>query len=227
MHDVVGPADGVDVACSGYALDLGLERVRHALQLVRAACLAVSPQRDRDSRDIIDTFRLDQRLQHPAVGRQPVLVRVNRVVQAHDRRGAVLANFVLNRQHGHPGARNRVRVLDALDLGQDLLQRNRNDVFDIGSACSGIRNEDIGEGHVDLRLFLARRHGDREEAHQQAGQRQQRRDFRRLETAGKRARDTQPVAHWRGSLRYMAASTGSFATSSPSASPARISTLSP
>ena len=82
MHDVVGPADRVNVARARNALDLGFDRVRDTLQFVRAALLVFSPQRHRHGRHIVDALRLNQRLQYAAAGRLPVLVRIDRVIQA-------------------------------------------------------------------------------------------------------------------------------------------------
>ncbi len=61
-NDALRAADRVDVACTGHALDLSLDRVRNLPRLVRAAFRILGPERQRDDRNIVDTFWLHQRL---------------------------------------------------------------------------------------------------------------------------------------------------------------------
>jgi hypothetical protein len=86
-------------------------------------------------------------------------------------------------------------MLDALDLGQDLLRRHAQQTLHLPGRSAGIGDEDIGEGDVDLRLFLARRDQHCEHPEQKAHQGQQRGDFGGEKTLGDIARDTQLHAH--------------------------------
>ncbi len=194
MHDVVGSADRVDIARSRHALDFSLERMGNALQFMGAPLLILRPQRQGDRGNVIDAFRFDDRLQHTGARRHPVLVRVHGVVEPHDGSGAILTHLVLDGQHRHAGTRHRVRMLDALDLGQHLFERNRDEVFDLDCTSARERHEDVRKGHVDLRFFLARRDRHGEQAHEQPRQRQQRRDLGVLEALCDRAREPELIA---------------------------------
>ncbi len=80
-------------------------------------------------------------------------------------------------------------MLDALDLRQHLLGGAGHQVFDLGRRGPGEGDEDIGEGDVDLGLFLPRRHQHREHPQQQPDQGQQGGDLGGLEARGDAARD--------------------------------------
>jgi hypothetical protein len=101
VHDLVRPPDGVHVARARHALQLGFDRVRDLLQLVRAALLVACPERQAEDRDIVDAFRLHQRLQDADAWRTPVLVRIDRVPESYDRARAFLADLELHGQHGY------------------------------------------------------------------------------------------------------------------------------
>src|SRR6266581_457932 len=75
---------------------------------------------------------------------------------------------------GETQSRHRVHVLDARDARQDLLGRPGHEGLDVPGRGAGKGNEDIGHGHVDLRLLLARRDQRRKDAQQQGDQCQQR-----------------------------------------------------
>ncbi len=124
-------------------------------------------------------------------------------------------------------------MLDALHLGQHLLGRAGDQVLDLHRRGAGDRDEDIGEGHVDLRLFLPRRHQDGEEPQQQPHQGQQRGDGGVLEARRDPPGDARIVsaislrspARW--DLSSTPAAMGSRATRSPSVSPDRTAQASP
>ena len=188
VHNTVWAADRVDIARAGDPFDLGLDRMRDALQFMCAPTGILGPERDRDGGHVVDALRLDQRLHDAAAGRLPVLVRVHGVIQAYDSRRSILADLELDGQHGDAGLRNRIRMFHTLDFCQHLLHRHGNQVFDLVRTRAGKRHENIGKSDVDLRLFFARRHDDCEQAHEHTGQREQRRDLRILELASECAR---------------------------------------
>jgi hypothetical protein len=155
--------------------------VGHPLQVERAGAGVGAEERERDDGHVVDALGLDDRLEHTQPLGQPVGMGVHGVVQAHQRLDAWHADLVLDRQHRQPRPRDRHHVLDAGDLGQHLLGRAGDHLFDIADAGPGKGDQHVGHGHVDLRLFLARRHEHCEEAEQQGDQGQQRRDLRGLE----------------------------------------------
>ena len=189
-----GPADRRHLARAGHALQLDLDRVGDPLEVVGAALGILRPQRQRDDRDVVDALRLDQRLADVELARQPVAVREDRVVQPDDRLGARHAHLVLDRDQRLARPRHRPHVLEARDLREHLLGRNRDQRLDVLRRRARERHEDVGHRDVDLRLLLARRHDDRERARHQQHERDQRRELRREEEAGDPARDAQ----WRG-----------------------------
>ena len=87
---------------------------------------------------------------------------------------AIDADFVLHRHDRHARAADRVHVLDALDLRELLFQRHGHELLDVARAGAIERHDDVGHGHVDLRLLLARRDRHREQAEQQTHDRQDR-----------------------------------------------------
>ena len=180
LHHPAGAADGVDLAAAGHALELGLQRVRDALDLDRAA-LVLRPQRDAQHRHVVDALGSDDGRERSQPGGQPVLVRVEHVVKPHQRFGAWHANLELHRQHRDARPGDRVAVLDAGDLAQHLLGRPRHQRLHIGTAGARERDQHVGHRHVDLRLFLAWRHQHREQAQQHRHQREQRGQRMRLE----------------------------------------------
>ena len=74
MDDLVRAADRVDVAGARDALDFRFDRMGHALQFVGALVAGFAPKRHGNDRYIVDTHRLDQRLQDATPGGLPVLV---------------------------------------------------------------------------------------------------------------------------------------------------------
>ncbi len=236
LHHAAGAADGLDLACAGHALELGLHRVRHALELDGAGCFR-APQRDREHRHVVDAGRPHDRRHHAQAGGQPVLVGIEHVVQAHQRLGARHADLKLHGHHGHAGARHRIGVLDAGDLRQGLLGRPRHQVLHVGAGRPREGDDHAGHRDVDLRLFLARRHQHRKQAQQQRHQRQQRRQRIRLEGGGQatgnaqcrgragRSRGTvhRRCGHLAGRASARPACTALAATFSPAFRPARIS----
>ena len=185
---------GPPIVCTsrvpGHALEFGLERARDAFQVVRRQHIA-APERHGQHRHVVDALGLDDRWQRTQIARQPVLVRVEHVIQAHQRFGARHADLELHRQHGQPRPRHRIGVLDTGDLRQHLFGRPRHHVLHIGAARSRKSDQHVGHGHVDLRLFLPRRDQHGEQAQQQCHDRQQRRDGIGLERSRDAARNAQ------------------------------------
>ncbi len=171
---VVGGPDGIDVARPRYALEFGLDGVRDLTELECTRASVIRPERNGHDRNIVDALGLDDRLTHTDTGRQPVLVRHDLAVKAHYRVGTVFTDQILHGQYRHAGHRGRVHVFDTVDLVQHLFGRRRDQTLHLARRCARERDEDVGEGHIDLRLFLARRHQHRKHAQQQPDQRQQR-----------------------------------------------------
>ena len=80
-----------------------------------------------------------------------------------------------------PGPRHRVHVLDAAHLREHLLGGVGHQRLDVARRGAGERHEHVRHRDVDLRLLLARRDRDREQAQQQRDQRGERRELRVLE----------------------------------------------
>ncbi len=176
-YRAIGPADGLDLARTRHTLQFGLDRVRHAQQVGSADDRIFAPQRRGEDRYVVDTLRLDQWCADAGANGQPVLVAVERVVQAHDGIGAQLPHLEAYGQRGHPGRGCGIDILDALDLGDDLLRGCGHQCLDLPGGGARIGNEHVGESHVDLRFFLAWRDQDREQPEQYSEQRDQRRDL--------------------------------------------------
>ena len=177
-HHIRRAADGRDFARARDALQFDFCGVRDLCEFKAAARGVGSPQRDGNDRHVVDAQRFDDGFAHAQLGRNPVPVRLDGVVQTHQRLGAVLPDLELHRQHRHAGFGHRIDMLDAGDLRQHLFGRRGDQRLDILDRRADKRNEHVGHGHVDLRLFFARRHGDREQAHQRGHQRDQRRQLR-------------------------------------------------
>jgi hypothetical protein len=107
-----------------------------------------------------------------------------RVVQPHQGHDARHSHLELHREDGQTRARDGGDVLDALYLGEHLFGGRSHHLFDVGHRRPGEGDEDVGHGHVDLRLLLARRDQHGEEPHEQGDEREQRRDLRALELRG-------------------------------------------
>ncbi len=170
-------ADRVDVAGVRHPLDLAFDGARDLSEFMAAERGIAAPQGERDDGHVVDALRLDQRLPDADARRAPVLIRIDRVVEPHDGIIAVNADLVLHREDREAGPRHRIDVFDPRDLPQDLLHRGGDEILDLFGARAGERNQDVGEGDVDLRLLLAGGHEHRERAHQQRRQGQQRREL--------------------------------------------------
>ena len=157
-HVVAGAAYGRHFTRTGNALQLDFRRVRHLGQIKCRALRIRRPQGKTHDRHIVNADRLDDGVLHTEVGGDPIAVRLNRVVQAHQGADAILAYFVLHRQHRHAGARYRIHVFDAGNLRQHLLGGCGDQRFYVFCRRAGERNKHIRHRHIDLRLFLARCH---------------------------------------------------------------------
>ena len=189
LHGPAGPANGLHLARAGHALEFGLHRMGHLLQRHAGQRLA-APQRDAQHRHIVNAFGFDNRRQGAQVTRQPVLVGIEHVIQAHQGFGAGHANLELHGQQGQTGARHRVGVLNAGNLAQRLLGGPGHHVLHILAAGPRKGNQHIGHGHIDLGLFFTRGHQHGKQAHQQGHQRQQGREGIGLKSRGNAARNT-------------------------------------
>jgi len=175
QHRPVRRADGIYVARAWDALEFRLQRVRDFCQLARTIVGIVAPQRQRHHRHIVDALGFDDRGPGAEVARQPVLVGKDLVVEPHQRSLAFHSDLELHRDQSHARAAGGIGVPDLLDLGQLLLQRERHQLLDLARIGAGEGHDDVGHGHVDLRLFLARSDQRRDDAEEQAQQCQDRR----------------------------------------------------
>ena len=166
-------AQGVDVPGTGHPLDLLFQGVGHLAQFEGAKGLVLGPEGGGDDRHVIDALGFDQGLAHAQVGRQPVLIGIDLGVEADDGVGAVLAHLELHRDHRQAGSGDGIDMLNALHLRQHLFRRAGDQLFDFGGRGAREGNENIGEGDINLRLFLPGRHQDGEETQQQTHQGQQ------------------------------------------------------
>ena len=202
---------------------------RYLSELMRAERRIAAPHGQGDDGHVIDALGLDERLSNPDAGRPPVLVRIDGVVEAHDGVITVNSDFVLDGQDRQAGTRDGIDVFDAGNLPQYLFHRRRHEILDLFRACAREGNQNIRERHVDLRLFLARRHEHGEDPHQKRRQCQQRREPILEEESREPAAQAQRLIHLAacaGARRALAA-IGSRAIRSPADKPERISTLSP
>ena len=172
VHGTARAANGLDLTRARNPLEFILQRMRHPLQLRGRQRLA-TPQSHAEHRHIIDALGLDNRAERTQFARQPVLVGIEDVIQAHQGLGTRHPHFELNRQHGQTRSRDRIRVLDAGDLTEHLLGRARHQVLHINTTGTRKGNQYVGHRHIDLWLFFARRHHHRKQAQQQGDQRQQ------------------------------------------------------
>ena len=211
-HRAAGAADGDDFASAIHALDVCLNAVRDALQIERAGRRVFAEERERDNRNVIDAFRLDDRGEYAEAFRQPIRVRIHRVVQPHERLSAWNAHFELHCDNREARTRDGHHVLNTGNLREHLFGRNRDRLLHFAHRSTGERNQHVRHGHVDLWLFFARRDEHCEHAEQQRHERQERRDLRGLKVRSNAAGDahrcgvvlahveTQALAHAHGGL---------------------------
>ena len=86
-------------------------------------------------------------------------------------------------------------MLDADNFGQHLFRRRAHHLFDLGGGRAGKRNEHVGEGDIDLWLFLARRNQHREYPEQQRDQNQQRGHLRLQKRLRQPSRRSERATH--------------------------------
>ena len=177
-HHAAGAAQRGHFARARNPLQLGFHGVRHALQFIGAALAVFGPERERNDRHIVNALGLDQRLTHIQFTRQPVAVGVDGVIQPHQRFGARNADLELRRDDGHAWLGHRIHMVQALNLRDHLLGRRGHQHFHIPGRRARKRNQHVGHGDVDLRLFLARRHQNGKQAEQHRHQCDQRGELR-------------------------------------------------
>jgi len=138
-------------------------------------------QRQRDDGNVVDFDGLDDPAGHAR--RNDVGVLLNLVVELDQAPLAVFADVEADGDDALAGARHRVDVLDAVDLVEEFFQAGGDELFDLGGAAAREIDDDIGQGHDDLRLFLARRDQQRHRADCQGQEHQQQREVRVEELA--------------------------------------------
>jgi hypothetical protein len=82
---MAGAADRGDVAGAGHALEFGLDGACDLLQRERSALGVGGPESEADDGHVVDALGLDQRLADAELRRQPIGVRIHRVVEPHQR----------------------------------------------------------------------------------------------------------------------------------------------
>ncbi len=153
----------VDAVGSGYGLELEFELLRDAPKRMVVDDLRLpAPERRDQDRDVVDLDRLDD---PGADGRRNAIdVRVELVVDLDEAVFSVFSDEEADRNDGLTGKRHGVDVLDAVDLGQELLRPGSHFPLDLldGEARRGY--VDVRHRNHDLRLLLASGDGQREDA---------------------------------------------------------------
>ena len=122
----------------------------------------IAPECRDPDRHVVDLERLDDPARDAL--RNPVDVGVQLRM---DLEQALLAILADEEADGHGGAarlRDGVDMLDAVDLGQQLLDAGRDVALDLDRREAGRLDEHVGERHDDLGLFLPRRRPERDDA---------------------------------------------------------------
>ena len=162
-HRLIMATISMDIAGAGQTLELGFQLVGNPCQ--RGCVLLFAPQGQRHDRHIINATRLDHRLADTQPGRQPVLVGIELVIEIHNR----LLAFDTNLEHRHDQRaiwpREGVQGIDTGQLRDHLLGGRGDQVLYLARCGTRVRNIDIGEGDIDLRLLFARcdQHGKQTE----------------------------------------------------------------
>ena len=146
-------------------------------------------QHQRNHWDVVDSLGLDDRWQHTEPAGEPVRVRRDHIVKANQGLDSRNAHLELNSNHREASLRHRHHVLNARDLGQHLLGRHRDHLFHIFGRRARKGNDDVGHGHIDLRLFFPGGDEHREESGKDRHKSEQRCDPRRLEEGSDSARE--------------------------------------
>ena len=157
--------------------------MRQSSQVFAAAAQTGVVHRQRHDRHIVNAFGFHHRLTGTEIVGEPILMRVDLVVEPQQRFLAWNANFKLHRDDGLTGPRHRINVFDPFDFIQDLFARNGDQLVDLLHIGAGERHHDIGHGDIDLRLFFFRGDDHHQQAGQQADQGQQGRHLRVLTRA--------------------------------------------
>ncbi len=213
---MAGAAERGDVACAGDALQVRFRRRAPPAASRSRTSSGSSLQKVSVTMGTSSMpFGLTIGWPHAEVGRHPVAVGVDGVVEAHQRLDRIFADLVLHGDHRHAGARHRIDVLDAGDARQHLLGRPGDKVLDVLDRRPREGDEDVGHGHVDLRLFLARRDQRGEDAEQQRDQRDAAASASCAGSAPRCGRRCPSVLTFGGCFSSMPVLTGSRLTVSP------------
>ena len=130
-----------------------LDLFGHAPERVVVRFLA--PQRDIQHRHVIDLDRFDDPAGHSR--RDQIDIHRDFVVELDEALLPVLADVEANRHDGLSGPRQRVNVLDTVDLIEQPFEPVGDLLFDDLGDGAGHLDVDVGERHDDLWFFLARR----------------------------------------------------------------------
>ncbi len=162
--DLLGPA----------ACDERLRRVLYRLQALQhferdqtqgGVVEFLRPQREGRGRHVVDATRLDHRLRH--AGRDLFEVRRQLVVELDERRLHLLADHELHGDHAAAAIGRRVDVLDARNFRKHALERIGGERRHLLGRGAGEAEHHVHHRHRDLRILLARRDDETEQADQQ------------------------------------------------------------
>ena len=229
MHEARGCTERIDIARARDALHFRFERPRHLPQLCCTAVSPLAPQGESQDGNIVDAAGTHHGLQYAKTGWPPLLIRIDGVVQTHQRFRTLFTHLELDGQHRKARAGGRVEMLHARDFCEHLLHGRGDEAFHLGCRGAGERHQHVREGDIDLWFFFAWCYQHREHAGQQGQQRQQRRQLAVQEIP----RQAPRKAEWPDGVHGVApagddccsvrrAALASTATWSPGASPARM-----
>jgi len=174
-------------------LDLRAELQGHPPELVARDAGALAPEGEREDGHVVDGAGLDHRLGD--AGRDPVVVGHELVVELDEAVLQALAHVEPDDGQVEPGFDDGVKVLDALDLPEELLHGTRDPFLHLLRGGAGVGHGDVDHGDNDLGLLLAGGHDDGKEAEQQGCDHDQRGELRTDEGMGDLAGYPDAVAH--------------------------------
>ncbi len=172
-HGAWKPTDDGTLRDVGNLLQIVLNLVGDGAQLVAVVVLA--PQGQRENRHIVDGTRLDDRLRHAR--RNLIEVRIELAVDLDECVFLGRADQETHNHQAHSRARSGVDVFDPGDLVHEPLDGQSDAFLHLRGRGSRHGCGDVQHRHQDLRIFLARDDGDREDSERQRGHHKERRQL--------------------------------------------------
>ena len=99
MHEARRCAEGIDIPRAGHTLHFRFERTRYLPQFRCTAVCPLAPQGESQDGNIVDAAGTYHGLQYAETGWSPLLVRINGVVQPHQRFRTFFTYFELDGQY--------------------------------------------------------------------------------------------------------------------------------